>query len=381
VPGCDVDLLVGKLAELRNLALSMPPSWGGAGISHPVLLHPGGDEYAHILPGKGLYLNRDLKSLGVTRRIPGIYERSPIRRLAEAFARAREGLNVLHEDEKGAIVNYDGIINARAGGNAEDRAIVRLSVTTVANQWSSLWQSGGLPAAGTYSGTPGSAPNGTTTGALSNVLSDPSGGNSKYLLSFGFTSASAINMLLLTDLLSQVGSLSAASSTSQTVSSTALTRYTTGAGVMAILDVTTAIGTTASNVNLNSYTNQAGTAAQSSVAQAMTTSAIVQRLQPTATGPFMQLASGDFGVRAVSTLKLSAAMSAGVFALNLYYPLLWIPGIVANVYIERDSTIQLDGLAQLVVGSDSHIGALNAYVQTNSTSSGILVANMRTCAG
>jgi hypothetical protein len=149
---------------------------------------------------------------------------------------------------------------------------------------------------------------------------------------------------------------------------------------MMTFDVTSGIGTTASNLTIT-YTNQAGTASQVTPAQAMTTSMITQRLLPVNNGPFMQLAAGDYGVQQVTNVKLSAAMTTGVFALNLYYPLMWIPGIVANIYVERDSTIQIDGITELVIGSDSAIGCLNAYVQAGTTTLGTFVSFMRTCSG
>lgn len=393
MPYCDVDLIAQKLIEWGNLAHSMPPSWDGALINHPIC-GPEGQLIGKMLPGKGLYLEHDFKTLGITKgyKIPHVYEKTVVRDLAEKFSRMRHDIlhgklfidpEVLLFDERGAITTYDGIIAARAAGHAEDRVFSKISYTTVANVWSSIWQTSGFPASGTYSATPGINPNNTTTGALSFGLSTP-GTGAKYLLTFGFTASQQINMLLLHDQLCQVGNLSATVNTNQAIASSALTRYTTGAGVLMTFDVTTAIGTTASNLTITYNSIDSGGSThigQTTPAIAMTTSMIAQRLLPAALGPFMQLASGDIGVTEVTNIKLSAAMSAGVFALNLYYPLMFIPGIVANIYIERDSTIQIDGLCNLPIGSDSAIGCLNAYVMTNTTSTGVFTGFMRTCSG
>jgi hypothetical protein len=381
MPQCDVDSIATHLLRWGEQARAMPPSWDGACIAHPIC-GPQGQPIGRMLPGRGLYLDHDLKSLGITRnraRLRSVYEPSVIRHASELFARASGALHVLAEDERGAITSYDNIINARANGNAEDRSVLKASFTTVANQWSSLWQAGGVPAAGAYTSTPGTAPNNATTGALSFGLSTPGSGN-KYLLTFGYTAAQAINMLILHDLLVQCGGLSAASSANQAVTPAALTRYTNGKGVMALCDVSSAIGTTASNIVLT-YTNQGGASStQATPSVAMTPSMIVQRTFP-AGQPFFTLQSGDYGVETVTNVKLSAAMTTGTFAINLYYPLMFIPGLVANIWTEADSTIQIDGLAQLVIGSDSAIGCLNAYVQTNTTSTGTVVGFMRTCSG
>jgi len=325
-----------------------------------------------MLPGKGIQLFSDLKTLGITKgRIPHLYERSVTQRLIDKFC----------GDERGAISSYDGIIAARAGGNADDVMFAKSSYTTVANVWSSSFRAAGLPAAGTYSNIPGgAAPDNTNVGALSLGFSNPSGGNSKYLLTFGFTSSSALQIVMLGDLLVAAGNISGSLNTSQTISSTALTRYTSGAGVYMTYEVTTALGGTASNLTVT-YTNQSGTGSRATAATAMTTSAIAQRLQPAGAGPFMVLQSGDYGVQSVQSLILSASMTAGVFALNLYKPLMWVPGIAANIWTERDSTTQIDGLQQLVTTAGGVLGCLAMYLYTNTTTSGLIVGGMRACAG
>jgi hypothetical protein len=219
----------------------------------------------------------------------------------------------------------------------------------------------------------------TNVGALSLGLTNPTSGTD-YLLTFGMVSAQQINMVMLVDLLVCAGNISATSAVAQTITSVALTRYTTGAGVNMTFEVTTQLGASASSITV-SYTNQAGTAGQSTGAIAMTTSCIVQRLQPAAIGPMITLQSGDSGVRAVATVTLSATMAAGVFALNIYKPLLFMPGVVANVYAERDTTTTIDGLMQLPVDSTPNIGCLAAYLLPNTTTTGVKTQTIRTCWG
>jgi hypothetical protein len=178
--------------------------------------------------------------------------------------------------------------------------------------------------------------------------------------------------MILVDLLVAAGNINANATGNQTINSTAQTRQygaTLGAGVMMTFDVTTALGATPSNLTVNSYTDQDGNATVTTPAVAMTPSAIVMRLEPPALGPVMELASGDFGVRSVETLAFSAAMGAGVVALNLYFPLAFLPGIGSGVYVERDSTTQIDGITELAQASGV-IGCLTLYAQTNTTSTG-----------
>ena len=371
----DVDTLAEHLARAGALAHSMPPAWEGAGVSEP--FH-GLDKFfdasetpvGHVLDGKGLLVGCDLKALGITKPIPHVYEKS-------LFSRLRDTLH----DDRAAITTYDGIIAARASGQAYDMMVSKLTTTTVANQWSSIFRAGGVPAGvGTYANIPGGAAlDCTNAGALNLGMPNISGSNLEYLLTFGAISIQQINMFLLVDLLVAAGNILATVNTSQTVNSTALTRYTSGAGVYMTFDVTTALGSTASNLTAT-YTNQAGAGSKSTGAQALNASAIVQRLQPVVLGPQISLAAGDYGVQSVQSVVMSAANSAGVLAVNLYKPLVFMPGIVAAIYAERDSTTTVDGLVQIATAAGV-CGCLAAYVLTNTTSTGITIICLRSCFG
>lgn len=396
----DVDQIARQLGYLGRLGRSMPPAWDAARVSVPVC-GPQGEWIGRVLPGRGLYVDFDLsRTIGTRRPIPYVFERTPVMKLQDAFRRlgseawaerraiasvALVGLaacfpKLLPGVLYGVVTQYDGIISAR--GAANDIALSKTSITTVASVYSSLYRAGGFPVAGTYTNIPGGAAHSrASTGAWSLGLKNPTAPNKKYLLTLGYTSSSNLNMLMLIDLLVAAGNINANATGNQTINSAALTRYTDGAGVLMTFEITTALGATPSNLTVNSYTNQAGTAARSTSAIAMTPSGIVQRLEPAALGPFMELQSGDYGVRSVETLAFSAAMGAGVVALNLYFPLAFIPGLGANVYLERDSTIQIDGLTELVQTSGGVLGCLAGYILANGTSSGVLTAFMRTAEG
>lgn len=373
----NVDRAAGLIAHLGRMTKAMPPSWRSHGDCFGIHT-PDGEQIGLAMPGTGIYLATDLSRLGIKKRLPHVYERSEMGWALDAARKRRWAREVM----ECAISSYDGIIAARAGGKADDQHFTKVSYTSVANVWSSTWQAGGLPAAGTYTAiTGGAAPTHSTTGALNYSMTDPTGGDSKYLLTFGFTAAQQINVALLHDLLVGAGNIIATVNTAQTVNSTALTRYTSGVGVLMTFDVTVAIGTTASNITVNKYTNSAGTTLKTTAATAMTVSMIAQRLLPIAFGPFIALASGDVGVQSVQEVTLSAAMSAGTFALNLYKPLAYVPGVAANIYAERDSTTQIDGLTEIAQTSGNVVGCLNLYVLTNTTSTGILTGFYRSCAG
>lgn len=403
----NVDNIASFLADAARMAINMPPAWDGGTISQPIAT-PGGGRLGRLLPGKGIYVDLDLKAVGINKPIPGVFERSAVQRAWERFG--EEGLfdervaigyaqwckwRRINQDEGSqalkayqAAINtittgYDGIINARSSGKAQDYTVAKASLTTVSLAWTSLGGAGGNPGALTYTGIPGGAVMiNTNTGALSQGLTNPTPPDKKYLLTFGFGSTQQINWVVLADLLVAASGINSNIITSQTVNSAAQTRTyagTLGAGVQMTMEVTVALGATASNVT-HTYTNQSGTGSRSTGAIAMTASAIVGRVQPVSLGLPTQLQAGDWGVRSVESTIFSAAMLAGTLALHLYDPIMYLPGVATNAYIERDSTVQIDGLSELVVDGSNVLGCLIAYVLPNAAASGIVNGFYRTVA-
>lgn len=417
MPRFDPDRLASVFAQAARMALACPPAWDGSRISNPVMT-PDGGFLGRILPGRGFALAGDLHTLGIYRPIPGVFERSPVWRMKEKletwgtreerlrFYRHQGIIRSLLDPERGAIqmvsmspelaaakslaaaiTTYDGIIEGRANGKANDWAISQTSFTTVAQAFSSLFRAGGIPGVGTYSNIPGgAAPDRSNAGAMSLGLWNPTDPDLKYLLTFGYGSSSAIDWGILVDLLVGCGNISGSSTGSQTINSTAQTRQygdTLGAGVMGVLEVTTALGTGTGTSTLTSYTDQSGNTGAASGTITSAASTIAQRLVPTsgAAVPWIPLATGDWGIRSVESFQFSGAHSAGVLALNLAYPLMYVPGLAANLFIERDTTAQIDGILELAKTSGDVIGCLTMYAQTNGTSLGTFKAFIRTVAG
>src|SRR6266487_2217033 len=122
---------------------------------------PDGARLGYVLPGRGIYLDHDLKSLGINRPIPGVFERSRFHRLMDRL-----------NDERGAITTYDGIVSGRANGKGEDIVIAKSSITT---------------------------------GAWSDRLTNPTGSDKKYLIAVGWGCSSAHNFAILVDMHQQSG--------------------------------------------------------------------------------------------------------------------------------------------------------------------------------
>jgi|SRR5207302_7437299 len=382
MPQTDIDKVARTLIQMGSMGRSMPPSWDGAKCK-TLVGGPGMENIGYLLPGRGLYLDTDLKSLGIKGRLPNVYERSKLLRLIEIFDRMASDL----DSEVGAIQTYDSIINARASGQFNDVPWQKGNITSVANQWFSVLRATGQPPAIVFnSATPptNAATDRATTGALSQGLSNPSGSNRKYLLTFGFGSAATVNFLLLLDMHVQGGSFRLTVTTAETIASpvTVVRQYGTGglgSGNCISFVETTASSATAHNLTVN-YTNQAG-GATNVVFAAPATAGTIDGIYPVGLiNWFIPLASGDFGVRSVSATTSNTALAAGIIALVLHYPLMLIPGVTNNVYVERDSTVQIDALTELA-NSSQVIGCLGMFVFANGTSTGANTGFFRTCEG
>lgn len=128
--------------------------------------------------------------------------------------------------------------------------------------------------------------------------------------------------IMLADRLSHQAGLSGTVNSAQTTNlpTAALTRFTDGEGVMAMLTIYTTIGTTATTVTV-SYTNQAGTAGRTSPPQNIGTAANGTQGR----GIAIPLAAGDTGIRSVESVTLAATTgTVGNFGVTLYKPLAYI---------------------------------------------------------
>jgi hypothetical protein len=127
---------------------------------------------------------------------------------------------------------------------------------------------------------------------------------------------------IMIDLLNINGGLNATLTTPQTTNlpTAALTRYTSGEGVMAGIVIFSQVGNTATTITV-SYTNQAGTSGRTSTATSFgqTTFRETNIFIP------IPLQSGDTGVRSIESVTVLATTgAAGNFGVCLYKPLAMI---------------------------------------------------------
>ena len=123
---------------------------------------------------------------------------------------------------------------------------------------------------------------------------------------------------IIVDILNHSGGLSGTSTAAQTTNlpTAALTRYTSGEGVMAAVVIYATVGATATTFTV-SYTNQAGTSGRTSTA----TQIGATNFNGAGTLILIPLAAGDTGVRSVQSVTLAGTTaSAGNFGVVLFKP-------------------------------------------------------------
>lgn len=223
-----------------------------------------------------------------------------------------------------SLLSMDDLV---AGLSGSDRcSFQKQAISSVANNYHSLWRAAGLPSAGAVPPTgAGAAPTRATAGAIAG-WTNPGVGDDAYLAHLTMASDDT-GMATLYDRLVHTSGLNGTLTTAQAINTAALTRYTSGAGVEAWLEFYTTVAT--SRTATISYTNQAGTAGR--------TGTLTTGTNPPASRmiPFA-LEAGDTGVRSVESLTLSGSTGAvGDFGITLLrrladLPMSVVPGVIAR---------------------------------------------------
>ncbi len=265
-----------------------------------------------------------------------------------------------------AITSIDGLVLSLSSGKSwrQDWNKITGGAAYTAGRFYDLSPLSGSPIANAWPGTAlAYQPCSEATGNGTQIFGIRHGGDVssdiKHLLNMSAVTAIATGVpcvLQLMDMCGYYPGISMNTLAAQTLTGTPTLRYTNGEGVRPYLVVTATTGATAHNVNI-SYTNQAGTAGRTlPVTVSCTASAIVPHITHSGTaannyGPFLPLASGDFGVRSVQTLTLSAASGAGTAALVLAKPIVSIPLTTVGVGAERDLLNQIPSLPRIPDGA------------------------------
>lgn len=225
-----------------------------------------------------------------------------------------------------AIASYASFASLLA--QADTLSIMKTGSANNANIMASYWILNQLQGVAPTSAV---ATTNATIGALNNVKDVTSASGSVYVGKIKSTNQNGgtSGIYVLYDRLSHQGGLDGTSTSAQTTNlpTAALTRYTSGAGVMIGLEIYTSIGSSGTTVTA-SYTNQAGTSGQTTKATAFgvasfnTSSRII----------FLPLQDGDTGVKAVASVTLAQSSgTVGNFGVVLFKPLYCFLADVSHV--------------------------------------------------
>lgn len=180
----------------------------------------------------------------------------------------------------------------------------------------------------------------------------------KHLFNLGAITTAATGVpstLLLVDIEGYWPGISNNTLSLQPLTGTPVLRATNGVGTRLFYVQTAVNGATAQNIAL-SYTDESGNTGNTlPVTVAMTASSIVGHITHSGIaasnyGPFLPLASGDYGVRNVASLTFSAA-NTGTGALVLCKPIMEIPLGIASLYHNKDTLSQTPSLPVIPDGA------------------------------
>lgn len=255
-----------------------------------------------------------------------------------------------------AITTMDGLLSALEGGLRTN--LYKASTTSEGvGTWHSLMRISGYPAAGTTPATgSGAIPTNATTGAI--PFTNPTAPAKKYVGRLNIQ-GSTIGTLVIYDRLWHNSGLVGNVTTSQTVNSTALTRYTTGVGVEIWGEVYTAMGATGSTFSVT-YTDSGDQSRVGTYVMPANALSVGQMF------PFVPPVAG-VGCKSIQSIILSASTTgAGNFGLVLMRRIAEIPLTAVNVATILDSFAL--GMPEIQTDASLHM-----MVACTATNTGVLL--------
>lgn len=262
-----------------------------------------------------------------------------------------------------AIADFDAWKAALTSG-AEQIPIQVSTTTTLAGRQYDLWRTlvplGAVP-------TTAAAPDNTLLGAMG----QQNGGSGTLTLMGALFQAQNPGSFIIADRLSHQGGLSGVTTGAQTTNlpTAALTRHTSGEGVMIGLTIYTQIGTTAVGVTVT-YTNQSGTGSRVSPSTVIGGTAFREANRMIQ----IPLQEGDTGVRSVESVTISATTgTAGAFGVTLFKPLYVLVASTGNSIFGVDllSSGTFGGFPEIIDGACLFPIAISA--STNAQAAGSIL--------
>jgi hypothetical protein len=179
----------------------------------------------------------------------------------------------------------------------------------------------------------------------------------RYLLTAGAGNmgVASLGCAMLLDVLWGISGIPYTGSTYD-INSTAvpLTRSTNGIGNQIMFVMQTSNSTAVNTTATITYTNSNGTTGRTSTGIVMSTLARAHNIRPIGQ-PFCNLQAGDVGVKSIEKISFNATVASGSCQIFIVKPILTVPLIASGGYIERDQTLQIEGMTRLAEGTDGKL--------------------------
>lgn len=306
------------------------------GVPGNVRVMPGGDFTGEIKAGQ--FLSAKDGAANVLRKLRAQAER----RVSKGNAFGVLADMIKAEDRRllslGAFASINAVIAAATGGKGQRLPFQKTGVASNAiGNSNDLWTRAGTPVAGAAGGAlpGGTIPTAATAGALN--FANLGAANSGHYLNWTLTSSVAQNSLLLYDRLFSAA-VNMNSTAAQSVTGVPTRYQNTAVGSIDYIggnfafpsNPTTVLAATAHNWTPCTYldeTNAAGTF--SSVAGV--SACVVGGVDLAIGNWFMPLGSGDLGVKALTSIQLSAAVATGTMDFVIGHPIAVNPCPIGNL--------------------------------------------------
>lgn len=273
------------------------------------------------------------------------YELSARDRLDEIVRRFRRGLrrSLSQSQLNAGFATVSEVIEAlTTAAQRYDFAYNKVGTTGVLASTNTLWFVGSMPAAGSAAGAApgGTVPDDTSTGAW--AFTNPTGGNTLHFISGYPTANVASNTLLLYDRIFSVtktmnsAATEAVSGTPSRYQSNTDTDLDSARGNFLIIECRTALAATAHNWTVCTYTDQNGNTGATLPSVTGNSGNIVNRLDQPASTWFCPLATGDYGIKALTQMQCSATVATGAIDFTIGHPIAFMPCPVPNMVCIAD---------------------------------------------
>lgn len=238
--------------------------------------------------------------------------------------------------------------------NGQSLLLVKPTSLTGANgRANTVWYSSGTPVAGAAGAA---APGGTVnakgdTGSYP-IINTTTGSEGLFLVSgFAQASTSPQSIMLYDRLFSVAKTMSSTASEAVTgvpsrYQSTTATDWDYAGGNFIAPEVVSALGATAHNWDSMQYTDQDGNTGITAPSATGVSSAVANSVDLVAGLWFAPLATGDIGVKALTSMKCSASVT-GTLTWTLGHPLAMMPCLASYVYSPQDFTNSAFGLTRM----------------------------------